>query len=97
MSDEALESAAEAYLKVRDFLWCPIDRKHPNDIRCHNFKWGERPKPQYPEYRYGPLFSPLGLVGQVRPARDFPNDDFEWGHPTFASFLRWRELKDEAA
>lgn len=84
ISDEELERRAEAYVTLRDSYWIAVNKRNPLNTSGKLHYSPTRPAPTVPAAN-GPLMT---MAGYAHPARDFPNDDYEWGHPPFAWFLR---------
>lgn len=91
------------YQKVKPYLWCGINRRTGecsirSGVMGQIFSHYIEPSgpftfsPTKPPPRYKGSSGPIG--GYVPPS-DFPNPDYEWGHPDFQTYLRGYELLDE--
>lgn len=80
----------EAYAVVRLYLWCAVNTRAQDGgsgsvararLGMAPFVWSPvRPEPIVPATN--------GSIRGPQPARDFPNDNYEWGHPTFDVYMR---------
>lgn len=89
----------EAWPIVRDYLWCPYSKRYNDYVWSGKkdgkppFTWSkERPAPTVKRLD-SPLWTALGH--RPVPARDFPNPDYVWAHPSFEIYIRYYAEWDE--